>query len=124
MTAVAVVLQPLLSRTVSVYVPADNPIAESEVSVRDDDPLLRGHVRRQSTHNFVDLGQLSGLGVLPLRAPSLELSLDVSIATRQITETDGIDVDRVNPRACWIWMVADNLRLTAENAVAVAKEHA
>lgn len=34
----------------------------------------------------------------------------------------GIRIDRNNPRACWFWVVADNLRLTAENAVAVAKE--
>ena len=33
-----------------------------------------------------------------------------------------IQVDRNNPRACWFWVVADNLRLAAENAVAVAKE--
>jgi aspartate-semialdehyde dehydrogenase len=33
-----------------------------------------------------------------------------------------ITVDRNNPRACWFWLVADNLRVAAENAVAVAKE--
>jgi aspartate-semialdehyde dehydrogenase len=34
-----------------------------------------------------------------------------------------IRTDRNNPLACWFWVVADNLRLTAENAVAVAKEY-
>ena len=33
-----------------------------------------------------------------------------------------IRVDRNNPRDCWFWVVADNLRLTAENAIAVARE--
>jgi aspartate-semialdehyde dehydrogenase len=33
-----------------------------------------------------------------------------------------VNVDRNNPRACWFWMVTDNLRLAAENAVAVARE--
>ncbi|MEO7143087.1 MAG: Asd/ArgC dimerization domain-containing protein [Bryobacteraceae bacterium] len=33
-----------------------------------------------------------------------------------------ITADRNQPRACWFWMVADNLRLAAENAVAVAKQ--
>ena len=33
-----------------------------------------------------------------------------------------IAVDRNNPRACWFWMVTDNLRISAENAVAVARE--
>jgi aspartate-semialdehyde dehydrogenase len=30
--------------------------------------------------------------------------------------------DRNDPNACWFWVVADNLRLLAENAVAVARE--
>jgi aspartate-semialdehyde dehydrogenase len=33
-----------------------------------------------------------------------------------------ITPDRNDPMACWFWMVADNLRLHAENAVAVAQE--
>jgi len=44
-----------------------------------------------------------------------------------ITGQDGIAVgavtlDRNHPQACWIWAVSDNLRLTASNAVAVARE--
>ena len=30
--------------------------------------------------------------------------------------------DRNNAEACWFWFVADNLRLAAENAVAVARQ--
>lgn len=33
-----------------------------------------------------------------------------------------ITADTNNPRACWLWLVSDNLRLAAGNAVAVAKE--
>jgi aspartate-semialdehyde dehydrogenase len=33
-----------------------------------------------------------------------------------------ITPDRNDPMACWFWIVADNLRLQAENAVAVAQE--
>ena len=32
-----------------------------------------------------------------------------------------ITADPNQARACWIWMVSDNLRLSAENALAVAK---
>jgi aspartate-semialdehyde dehydrogenase len=44
-----------------------------------------------------------------------------------ITGQDGISVgavtlDRNHPQACWIWVAADNLRLTASNAVAVARQ--
>ena len=30
--------------------------------------------------------------------------------------------DRNEPEACWFWLVADNFRLAAENAVVVARE--
>jgi aspartate-semialdehyde dehydrogenase len=30
--------------------------------------------------------------------------------------------DSNNSRACWLWLVADNLRLAGENSVAVARE--
>jgi aspartate-semialdehyde dehydrogenase len=33
-----------------------------------------------------------------------------------------ISVDRNNPQAAWLWVVADNLRLQAENALAVAQQ--
>ena len=33
-----------------------------------------------------------------------------------------ISLDRNNPRAAWLWIVTDNLRLQAENAVAVAQQ--
>ena len=33
-----------------------------------------------------------------------------------------ITPDRNNPEACWFWLVADNVRLAAENAVAVARQ--
>ena len=33
-----------------------------------------------------------------------------------------VTLDLNHPQACWIWAVADNLRLTASNAVAVARE--
>ena len=49
-------------------------------------------------------------------------SSDLNIAGQGGLSVGAITVDHNNPRACWIWMVTDNLRLTAENAVAVAKE--
>jgi aspartate-semialdehyde dehydrogenase len=47
---------------------------------------------------------------------------NANIAGQSGLSVGAINVDRNNPRACWIWLVADNLRLAAENAVAVAKE--
>jgi aspartate-semialdehyde dehydrogenase len=44
-----------------------------------------------------------------------------------IAGQDGISVgalcrDGNNPRAVWLWMAADNLRLAAQNALLVARE--
>lgn len=47
---------------------------------------------------------------------------NANIAGQSGLSVGAIQPDSNNPRAYWIWMVADNLRLAAENAVAVAKE--
>jgi aspartate-semialdehyde dehydrogenase len=48
---------------------------------------------------------------------------NVGVAGQSGLSIGGIAVDPNQARACWLWMVADNLRLTAENALAVAKEY-
>ncbi|MFM2124077.1 MAG: hypothetical protein RL328_528 [Acidobacteriota bacterium] len=58
-----------------------------------------------------------GLDVRPDEPPS-----NANIAGQGGLSVGAITVDRNNPHACWIWMVTDNLRLTAENAAAVGKE--
>ena len=46
---------------------------------------------------------------------------NVSIAGISGLSVGALAVDPNQARACWMWMVADNLRLSAENALAVAK---
>ena len=58
-----------------------------------------------------------GLDVRPDEPPS-----SANIAGQSGLSVGAINVDRNNRRACWLWVVTDNLRLTAENGVAVAKE--
>ncbi len=58
-----------------------------------------------------------GVDVRPDEPPS-----NAHIAGQSGLSVGAISVDRNNPRACWIWVVADNLKLSAENALAVAKE--
>jgi aspartate-semialdehyde dehydrogenase len=60
----------------------------------------------------------AGLDVRPDEPPT-----NVGIAGQSGLSIGGIAVDSNQARACWLWMVSDNLRLTAENALAVAKEH-
>ena len=59
----------------------------------------------------------AGIDVRPDDPPS-----NVGIAGQSGLSVGAIAADRNNPRACWLWLVSDNLRLAAENALAVAKE--
>jgi aspartate-semialdehyde dehydrogenase len=47
---------------------------------------------------------------------------NVGVAGQSGLSAGAIAVDSNNASACWFWIVADNLRLAAENAVAVARE--
>jgi aspartate-semialdehyde dehydrogenase len=64
---------------------------------------------------------LSAAGV-DVRGDDLEPPNNVGVAGQGGISAGAIALDRNRPSACWIWMVADNLRLAAENAVAVARE--
>lgn len=62
--------------------------------------------------------EAGGIDVRPEEPPN-----NVGIAGLSGVSVGAISEDRNHPRACWCWLVADNLRLAAENAVAVAKEY-
>lgn len=59
----------------------------------------------------------SGLDVRADEPPS-----NVGMAGQSGLSVGAISVDHNQPRASWFWLASDNLRLVAENAVAVAKE--
>jgi aspartate-semialdehyde dehydrogenase len=59
----------------------------------------------------------SGLDVRTDEPPS-----NVGMAGQSGLSVGAIAVDHNQPRASWFWLASDNLRLAAENAVAVAKE--
>jgi len=46
----------------------------------------------------------------------------LGIAGQSGVAVGAVAMDRNAPQACWIWLVADNLRLAAENAVAVGSQ--
>jgi aspartate-semialdehyde dehydrogenase len=64
---------------------------------------------------------LSAAGV-DVRGDDLDPPNNVGVAGQGGISAGAIALDRNRPSACWIWMVADNLRLAAENAVAVARK--
>jgi aspartate-semialdehyde dehydrogenase len=59
----------------------------------------------------------AGIDVRPDDPPN-----NVGAAGQSGISVGAIAVDHNHPRACWIWMAADNLRLSAQNALAVARE--
>jgi aspartate-semialdehyde dehydrogenase len=66
----------------------------------------------------------SGLltGSIEVRGSEFEPPTNVGQAGQGGIAVGAIASDRNNPEACWFWLVADNLRLTAENAVALARQ--
>jgi aspartate-semialdehyde dehydrogenase len=57
---------------------------------------------------------------IEVRGEEFEPPTNVSQAGQGGIAVGGIAPDRNAAEACWFWLVADNLRLVAENAVAVA----
>jgi aspartate-semialdehyde dehydrogenase len=90
-------------------------------------PVFHGH----SLSVWVEFEQKPDLAALAdhLSAGGFDVRRGEPPANAGIAGQSGLSVgaiasDHNNARACWLWMVADNLRLAAENAVAVAKETA
>jgi aspartate-semialdehyde dehydrogenase len=61
-------------------------------------------------------------GPIEVRGAEFEPPTSVGQAGQGGIAVGAITPDRNNPEAVWFWGVADNLRLAAENAVAVARE--
>jgi len=59
---------------------------------------------------------------IDVRSGEFEPPTNVGQAGQKGISVGAIAPDRNNPEACWFWIVADNLRLLAENAVAVANQ--
>ena len=59
---------------------------------------------------------------IEIRSRDEEAPTNVGAAGQSGITVGCITADRNDPRACWFWIVADNLRLAAENAVEVARE--
>jgi len=66
----------------------------------------------------------SGLvsGAIEVRGSDFEAPTNVGQAGQNGIAIGAITPDRNRPEACWFWIAADNLRLTAENGVAVARQ--
>lgn len=59
---------------------------------------------------------------IDVRGQDFEPPTNVGYAGQGGISVGAIAEDRNDPEACWFWVVTDNLRLVAENAVAVARQ--
>jgi aspartate-semialdehyde dehydrogenase len=59
---------------------------------------------------------------IDVRPKDLEPPTNAGIAGQSGISLGAITADRNDPRAAWFWMVADNLRITGDNAVEVVRE--
>jgi aspartate-semialdehyde dehydrogenase len=62
------------------------------------------------------------MDAIDVRGADFEPPNNVGQAGQGGISVGSITPDRNNADACWFWVVADNLRLSAENAVAVAAQ--
>ncbi|HOK46598.1 MAG TPA: Asd/ArgC dimerization domain-containing protein [Bryobacteraceae bacterium] len=58
---------------------------------------------------------------IDVRGPDLDPPHVVGMAGQSGIAVGAIAADRSDPRACWFWLASDNLRIMAENGVAVAR---
>ena len=65
---------------------------------------------------------VTGMGVLAPNGIGVDAFWKSLVAGESGITVDAVTQDRNEPRACWFWIVADNLRIAAENAVEVARE--
>jgi hypothetical protein len=56
-----------------------------------------------------------------VRGEDVEAPDNVGMAGQGGIAVGAVSIDRNNPKAAWFWVVADNFRLMAENALAVAQ---
>ena len=88
-------------------------------------PVFHGH----SFSIWVEFDENPGVEAISKRLADAGLDVredepptNVGVAGQSGVSIGAIAQDRNAPRACWLWMVADNLRLSAENALKVASE--
>jgi aspartate-semialdehyde dehydrogenase len=89
-------------------------------------PVFHGYsfgawVEFESDPNLETLESGLVTGSIEVRGSQFEAPTNVGQAGQSGIAVGAISPDRNRPEACWFWLAADNLRLTAENGVAVAR---
>jgi aspartate-semialdehyde dehydrogenase len=90
-------------------------------------PVFHGYsfgcwVEFESNPGVESLESSLAMGSIEVRGSDFEAPTNVGQAGQGGIAVGAISSDRNQPEACWFWLAADNLRLTAENGVAVARQ--
>ena len=90
-------------------------------------PVFHGHsislwIEFESNPGVSAIEDILDGAPVDVRAGDAEPPNVVGVAGQSGLAAGGITADRNHPRAAWLWIVADNLRLQAENAISVAQE--
>jgi aspartate-semialdehyde dehydrogenase len=73
-------------------------------------------VEFESAANAASVAEALASAQIEVRSAGEEVPVAVDAAGQSGVVAGDIRIDRNNPRAAWIWLVADNLRLTADSA--------
>jgi len=89
-------------------------------------PVFHGHsfslwVEFEDNPGPAALEQALASPDIDVRDSTLDAPTNVGFAGQSGLAVGAITVDSNHPRACWFWAVADNLRILADNAVAVLR---
>lgn len=68
------------------------------------------------------VAELLGKAGFDVRGADLEPPNNVNVANQDGVAVGAIEADEANAKAAWFWLVADNHRLTGQNAMLVARE--
>jgi aspartate-semialdehyde dehydrogenase len=89
-------------------------------------PVFHGHsisvwAEFEENPGAAALEEALGSAQVDVRGRDLDPPNIVGMAGQSGISVGAITADRNNPRACWFWVVGDNIRIMAENAVAVVR---
>jgi len=89
-------------------------------------PVFHGYsisawVEFESNPGVAALAKALAASNIDVRTKDHEPPTNVGAAGQDGIMVGAITLDRNQPRACWFWIVADNFRIAAENAVEVAR---
>jgi len=79
------------------------------------------HVEFETKPSLDEIAKALPSGLVDVRGGDLEPPSNVGTTGQSGIAVGSIAADRNNPMACWFWIAADNLRLRAENAVALVR---